>query len=288
MLRFVTPALALALVGCTTSAQDVVFETPGTEGEDVSLQVAWAAMEGRLNAIQADLARTQADIESLCELPGASSRAICRRVAGLETTTSNNSAEITAIDPELQQLTTRLEATEATLAPVQYDARNSAWIVSGVNLHVRNTSGTTDGDSDGTGNLIVGWNEAGEDDERTGSHNLIVGSGHNWESHSGVVSGTDHMLTSVGAAALGGEGNTVTAEGAVAIGGQDNVASGLLTVTLGGTDNVADGELALTAGGSGNDAAGTLSVALGGVDGRVVDEGLVLLGPVHGPDLPVD
>ncbi len=42
MLRFVTPALALALVGCTTSAQDVVFETPGTEGEDVSLQVAWA------------------------------------------------------------------------------------------------------------------------------------------------------------------------------------------------------------------------------------------------------
>lgn len=285
MLRF-APLAFLALTGCTTAAGDVVFEAPSADGEEVPLTVAWADMEARVNALQADVARTRAELDSLCELAGAASHAVCRRIGALETRTASTAAEVAAIDPELQLLTTRLEATETALSPVSYDARTGAWALTGVNLHVRNATGSTDGDGDGTGNIVVGWNEIGEDDTRNGSHNVIVGSGHAWEAHSGIVSGTDHLLASVGGAALGGEGNTVTAEGGVAVGGQDNVAAGLLAVTVGGADNVAEGELALTAGGSGNDARGTLSVVLGGIDGAVDDEGWVLLGPVHGPDLP--
>ncbi len=285
MLRFAALGLlGFALVGCTTSAGDVVFEATTAEGDAVPLNVAWADMEARMNVLQAELARTRTELDSLCELPGASAQAICRRVAAVETTTANTRAEVAAIDPEIQSLTARVEASEATLAPVSFDPRAGAWTLTGVNLQVRNATGSTDGAGDGTGNIIVGWNEAGEDDTRSGSHNVVVGSGHAWESHSGVVSGTDHLLASAGGAALGGEGNTVTADGAVAIGGQDNVAAGLLTVTIGGVDNVAEGELSMTAGGSGNDVNGTLSVALGGVDGAVHDEGWVLLGPLHGPE----
>ena len=46
----------------------------------------------------------------------------------------------------------------------------------GVNVHVRDGSGGTDGAVNGLGNLIVGYNED-SGDTRSGSHNLVVGQG---------------------------------------------------------------------------------------------------------------
>jgi hypothetical protein len=278
--------LSSALAGCTTSAQNVMFESPDQAGEAVPLSVAWADMEARMNSLQAELVRTRAALDSLCGLPGAT-QALCSRVDTLETNVTDTAGEVAAINPAIDRIAARIEATEAVLSPVSYDARTGDWRLTGVNLHVRNAGGSTDG-IDGRGNIVIGWNESAADDARTGSHNLIVGAGHDWESHSGILSGTDHLLIGPGGAALGGEGNTVTAEGAVALGGQDNVAAGLLAVTIGGTDNVVEGELGLAVGGSGNDVDGTLSVALGGLNGSVADDGWVLLGPMHGPELPDD
>ncbi len=286
MPRIPVACLSLALVGCTTSAQDVMFEPVGSASEAISLSVAWADMEARMNTLQAELAKTRSELDSLCELPGAAARDVCRRIGSLESSSEAEAAELAALSPAVDLLAEQLEETQALLSPIAYDARSRTWVLTGVNLQVRNGTGATEGEGDGTGNIIVGWNEASDDDARTGSHNLVVGAGHGWESHSGVISGTDHLVLGPGGAALGGEGNTVTAEGAVAVGGQDNTSAGLLGVTVGGSDNVVEGELAMAAGGSGNDALGAFTVALGGINGRVDTEGWVILGPVHGPDLP--
>jgi len=61
---------------------------------------------------------------------------------------------------------------------------------SGVNVHVVNGTGTTDGTVNGLGNLIVGYNETrGSGDDRSGSHNIVVGSEHNYSSYGGLVAG---------------------------------------------------------------------------------------------------
>jgi hypothetical protein len=55
----------------------------------------------------------------------------------------------------------------------------------GVNVHVVNGTGTTDGTVNGLGNLIVGYNELrSTPNDRTGSHNIVVGPRHNYSSYS--------------------------------------------------------------------------------------------------------
>ncbi len=58
-------------------------------------------------------------------------------------------------------------------------------VITGANLHIRSGSRTTDGTVNGTGNLIVGYNEVPvnlQANERNDSHNLIVGPQHNYSS----------------------------------------------------------------------------------------------------------
>ena len=83
----------------------------------------------------------------------------------------------------------------------------------------------------GTGNLILGYNEiegggyhlpngdlaAGE--VRTGSHNIVLGSGHSYTHNGGI---------------LGGTNNTLSGKGATVLGGQSSLASGNFASVLGG------------------------------------------------------
>jgi len=57
-------------------------------------------------------------------------------------------------------------------------------IVEGCNLNIRNTSGDTS-TADGTGNLVVGHNEASAGQTRSGSHNLVVGGEHEYTTTGG-------------------------------------------------------------------------------------------------------
>ena len=57
-------------------------------------------------------------------------------------------------------------------------------IFEGVNVHIRNNKSTTTS-IDGLGNLIIGYDEMGDEagvfyptPQRSGSHNLVIGSGH--------------------------------------------------------------------------------------------------------------
>jgi hypothetical protein len=65
-------------------------------------------------------------------------------------------------------------------------------IFEGCNVHIRSGAGGTDAPVNGLGNLIIGYNERNEIEDRTGSHNLLVGPFHTYSSPWGVVVGLDN------------------------------------------------------------------------------------------------
>ena len=94
-------------------------------------------------------------------------------------------------------------------------------ILSGVNLHLQSGSGVTDdGDDDSTGfvplglgNLVVGYNEdeptfsPSSVNDRRGSHNLVMGSGHRFSSYGGLVGGLNNAISAPFASISGGRLN---------------------------------------------------------------------------------
>jgi len=127
---------------------------------------------------------------------------------------------------------------------------------SGVNVHIVSGSGATNGTHNGLGNLIVGYNEERDDgDDRTGSHNLILGAKQNFSSHGGIVAGLN---------------NTIIGPYASVIGGRNNTANGAYSSVSGGSNNIASGNSAFIGGGGGttsgygNTAFADFSAILGG------------------------
>ncbi len=139
--------------------------------------------------------------------------------------------------------------------------------ISGVNLQIVNGLGATNGSyeqpdtsdpevtrTNGVGNLIVGYQEfrTREDDsnERVGSHNVIVGRGHNHSSFGGLAVGLD---------------NTISGAYATVSAGARNTASGLHSTVSAGVSNTASGEFSTVSAGGFNTALGQVSAVSGGV-----------------------
>ena len=96
------------------------------------------------------------------------------------------------------------------------------FVFTGVNVHVRSGSGATDGSVNGLGNLIVGYDElrgSGLDD-KTGSHNLVVGPTHNYSSYGGLVAGCRNAVSGIYASVSGGSNNAASNECASVSGGR--------------------------------------------------------------------
>jgi hypothetical protein len=137
--------------------------------------------------------------------------------------------------------------------------------VTGANLHVRSGSGATEGTVNGLGNLIVGYNELrGADDDRTGSHNLVVGRGHNYSSYGGLVIGYYNAITGNYSSVSGGRNNLATGNSSSVSGGYLNHASVNQSSVSGGQNNTASGYYASVSGGYYNEASGDYSSVSGG------------------------
>ena len=163
--------------------------------------------------------------------------------------------------------------------------------MTGVNLQVVNGLGVTWGndaarndfmaaDNDfgrhrvnGTGNIIVGYQELRGDDGdvdtedqnlRTGSHNLVVGSQNNYSFWGSQVVGNRNSVAGVFATVGGGTHNVADGEGATISGGIANFALGTSTTVSGGEFNDAVENGATVSGGLVNTASGYASVAGGG------------------------
>lgn len=128
-------------------------------------------------------------------------------------------------------------------------------LIQGANLQVVSGSGQTDGEINGKGNVIVGYNEDFAN-VKSGSHNLVIGSYHNYSSFGGLVAGYENSIW--------GEFCTVT-------GGAFNTARDISCAILGGKYNLAEGNMTTIAGGLGNAFLGNESSILGS-SSNIADE----------------
>ena len=151
--------------------------------------------------------------------------------------------------------------------------------VSGVNVQIVNGLGATNGypldpesrdpgvtATNGAGNLIIGYNEhpGGSGGARTGSHNLVVGMQHAYESFGGSTLGFRNTSGAPYACVSGGAANRALAEFASVTGGTNNDATGPDASVTGGFLNVASGQHASVTGGSQNAAIESFATVTGG------------------------
>lgn len=204
--------------------------------------------------------------------------------------TCSLAASLTALLAPAQQ--TRPLAPQSPASPVSLEAQVRAledllagvrveggrMILDGLNLHIRNGAGPND--RDGSGNLVLGYDEGGVNG--IGSHNVVIGPGHEYTGQAAFVSGTDHVATAWYSSLLGGERNTTVIVGAVCVGGADNVADAGWSAALGGRGNRASGLHALAAGGIQAYAFGAGSAVLGGENGAAIGAHSAVRGGIQG------
>ena len=114
--------------------------------------------------------------------------------------------------------------------------------IAGANLRLVNGLQAT-ATTNGLGNLLVGYNEPREGENvQTGSHNVVVGQGHNFSSFGGLVVGRQNEISGAFAAVSGGFDNTASGANTAISGGEANTASGFTAAVSGGRNRTARGD----------------------------------------------
>ena len=202
-------------------------------------------------------------------------------ISGLASAVLAQQEEIAALQVQVQQQNDAY----AVLAPLllltplaqrlQWDAGSSTMTLTGMNLQLQNGEGTTYETPNGLGNLILGYHEeagghrsvAGDlmDGEvRTGSHNLVLGSGHTYTNSGGILGGYNNTMHGQGSSILAGQNNFTVGQWGSVLGGLDNRATGTLSCISGGHSNTASGDRASVSGGLLNFSEGIATSILGG------------------------
>jgi len=187
---------------------------------------------------------------------------LAERVFDLET----QMERVTELEAQVEELTASLEEAQEILQYVRVETEEinflagPHWIIEGANVHVRSGGGSTfDGcfstDPDfpnceslsGLGNLIVGYNERRPSrgrppENRTGSHNLVLGRFQAYSSFGGFVAGSSNEVTGGNASVCGGSNNKAQGSHSSVSGGHGNTASGLSASVSGGDRRVAPGD----------------------------------------------
>ena len=206
-----------------------------------------------------ELAQLQAGLEAL--------RAEVAVGAGeLEAAIAANAAAMATIRGLQQEEEAVLSHLSVIQLPVDDQGASATTIrLSGANLQVVNGSGATEGEAAGLGNLIVGYQEPRENgNDRTGSHNLVVGRRNNYSSWGAQVVGSSNTVTGLLSSVCGGEGNSAVGDFSVVSGGTENTAGGPGSLVGGGRGNTASGIDSVVSGGRANQAGGFISSVGGG------------------------
>lgn len=189
------------------------------------------------------------------------------------------------VNDNFAELYTRVTSLETTFDGVT--RTDNVIQFSGVNVQIVSGTGHTYDTPNGLGNLIVGYDEPRDTDSvKSGSHNIVVGSFHNYQSYGGFVAGlhntiagiyatvtgglynqaiyTDDIRNGAYAIVSGGYNNRATGQGSAVSGGYDNRAIGLYSSVSGGWSNTASGIYASVSGGWSDTAFGQCSSVSGG------------------------
>jgi hypothetical protein len=217
-------------------------------------------------------------------------------IGGLDSTTKDQERRIASI--EEQNLDTRLTPVETKTASMSVSTVDGqpAIVYTGVNLVIRNGTGST-GMTNGTGNLVIGYNALrGDDtDARAGSHNLVLGdqnshtsaaygsllSGHYNDvqnAYTATVAGFSNIASGTCASVTGGSSSEASGYSASVAGGDYNTASGSFASVAGGVSNTASGENASVAGGNSNQASGDYASVAGGLTNTASGESASVTG----------
>jgi hypothetical protein len=165
----------------------------------------------------------------------------------------------------LWQRVSTLERTLTHVTSVTGEGGRPEVVITGANLRIVNGLRAT-ATANGLGNLLVGYNEPRDDGDNrhTGSHNVVVGQGHNFSSFGGLVVGRQNEIAEAFATVSGGYDNTANGPSAVVSGGIFNRAGGANASISGGFGNMASGNAASVSGGDGNTASGHTAAVSGG------------------------
>jgi hypothetical protein len=208
----------------------------------------------------------------------AEQRGLEQRVAQLEVQVAELTAALQEAQEILQFVRVETEEINSLVGP--------HWIIEGANVHVRSGSGNTFDDCSvfepdfpncesltGLGNFIVGYNDRDRGiQDRSGSHNLVVGRGHSYGSFGGMVAGGFNTIRGAYASVSGGERNIASGDFSSVSGGFRNRATERDSSVSGGRENEASGFLSSVSGGSGNLASGGFSSVSGGEHRVAPDE----------------
>ena len=214
----------------------------------------------------------------------------------LKTAVETAQRENAVLRDQIKDLKAALAASVALKDTLSIETVNGVRTVrfTGVNLQIVNGTNNTE-IVNGSGNLIVGYDEANTTTktvcslatdvngnslttesnclaaggtvavrQKTGSHNLVMGSQNSYSSAGGIVAGSGNFITALYASNLGGTGNFASGRFAVNVAGTGNHPSGSTSATLAGTNNTASGPNASVSGGSSNIASSTGTTVSGG------------------------
>ncbi len=220
-----------------------------------------SGLSAQVRSLQADLASEQGARQAADGQLNAQVGGLATQIGSLQSSLFAEQSARLAADADLQS---RLEASQVpenlldlagyvSLETDVFDGIAGPHIIfTGANLHIRSGSGRTDdfGAPTGLGNLIVGYNELrGSGDIRSGAHNIVVGTSHNFSSHGGSVAGNRNTISGAYATVGGGESNTASGPHSSVSGGYANTASGLAAGVGGGNQNTASGRWSRVSGG---------------------------------------
>ncbi|WP_163835261.1 hypothetical protein [Spartinivicinus ruber] len=172
-------------------------------------------------------------------------------------------------------------------------------VFSGVNVQIVNGKGKTN-TTNGLGNLIVGYNELlvkngvqmhyfctngeyqhkntcegnnsnwGNNQQKTGSHNIVGGIGNSYTQYGGMVIGIQNIINRKYSVVSGGLANQASGELSNISGGYHNIAIGRLSSISGGFDNIASGKWSTISGGYNNRSDGQWSSISGGSENKAI------------------
>lgn len=145
--------------------------------------------------------------------------------------------------PNIAALQNEIAALKSLLAGVSRENGGDTIRISGANLQIVSGVGTTDGEINGLGNLIIGYNEERTPDnggnDRSGSHMLVLGTEQNYTSFGGIVAGKQNTTSGTFSSILGGSEMTLhsDASASVIVGGFENELRGDFSAILGGSNH---------------------------------------------------
>jgi hypothetical protein len=258
-----------------------------------SFEVAMGASESTVLTLQRQVTDLRTAVSSLQTT-----------VAALQTSNSQLQTAVATLQTNvgsLQAINAKLLAAISNVASNSVLALNgklnlspdgSTALFNGVNVQIVNGLGNTE-TTNGTGNLIVGYNEPNPGplaplqicsngaypdqtsctanggvwgaNQRTGSHNLVIGHYHSYTQFGGMVAGLNNAINRQYATVSGGVSNLASGYYSSVSSGGGNIASGFASGVNGGQYNTASGNYySSVSGGSTNTASGDYSNVSGG------------------------